>query len=291
MTYPALQDYLTHLAKGSESQNKLWIDTQGRVQGQFRKCSLTSVFQAIVNLETDKLFGFDAYAHSYSETDRGLSIWHLLMNGATDDESIELDRLGRTIHIINFFRQPENDGCNVVIDVHDRLLTAIGSNHGAAFKRIVSSLGIPQNRIVLQLPATKSSQSWALSQVVDNYKFNGFQVATRANSIPDALFQINLLQPALVRLDITRVGTGDKLHDLITAAASRSVKILFSRIEHPHELSLIRDAANLSALEIDNLFIQGPLISYPQPELVSNESYRVDSSRQTSNLGLAHASI
>lgn len=267
MTYPALQAYLKQLDTSDSSGNKLWIDAHGRVQGRFLKCSLTSIYQGIVNLETEETFGFDAYSHSYSPTDRGLSIWQLLMNGASDDESIELDRLGRTIHIINFFRQYGHESKHVVIDVHDRLLTAVGNNHGAAFRRIVSSLEIPQSKIILQLPATKSSQSWALSQVIDNYKLNDFQVATKAGSIAEAIFQINLLRPALVRLDITKIGTGDKLHDLIKVAKGVSTKILFSRVEYPTELELLREAASQSKLNTDNLLVQGPLISLPQPEL------------------------
>jgi EAL domain-containing protein (putative c-di-GMP-specific phosphodiesterase class I) len=198
------------------------------------------------------------------------------MNGASDDESIELDRLGRTLHVINFFRQHGHEGKHVVIDVHDRLLTAVGSNHGAAFRRIVSSLEIPQHKIILQLPAAKSSQSWALSQVIDNYKLNGFQVATKANSIAEAIFQINLLHPTLVRLDITKIGTGDKLSELIKIAKDRSTKILFSRVEHANELDLLRGSTAQSGSDRNDLLVQGPLISLPQPELavISTPSMR-----------------
>jgi EAL domain-containing protein (putative c-di-GMP-specific phosphodiesterase class I) len=272
MTYPALQSYLKQLDTSDSSTSRLWVDAHGRVQGRFLKCSLTSIFQAVVNLETEEPYGFDAYSHSYSPTDRGLSIWQLLMNGASDDESIELDRLGRTLHVINFFRQHGHEEKHVVIDVHDRLLTAVGSNHGAAFRRIVSSLEIPQHKIILQLPAAKSSQSWALSQVIDNYKLNGFQVATKANSIAEAIFQINLLHPTLVRLDITKIGTGDKLSELIKIAKDRSTKILFSRVEHPNELDLLRGATAQSGSHSNNLLVQGPLISLPQPELASTST-------------------
>ena len=189
------------------------------------------------------------------------------MNGATDDESVELDRLARTIHVINFFRQQAQEGYSVLIDVHDRLLTAIGSNHGMAFRRIISSLGLPQEKIILQLPAVKSSQSWALAQVVDNYKLNGFSVVTRATSIDEAIFQINLMRPTVIRIDITRIGNGEKLADLINVAATHFVKIVFSRVEDRHELSLLTDAAAQTKFDIHHLFVQGPIVSEPKPDL------------------------
>ena len=273
MKFQALQAYLERLQLRNHSDEKLWVDEHGRLQGRFRNCSLTSVFQAIIGLGDRKLFGFEAFAHSYSTTDSGLSIWQLLMNGANDDESVELDRLARTIHVINFFRQQAQEGHSVLIDVHDRLLTAIGSNHGMAFRRIISSLGLPQEKIILQLPAVKSSQSWALAQVVDNYKLNGFSVVTRATSIDEAIFQINLMRPTVIRIDITRIGNGEKLADLISVAATHFVKIVFSRIEDRHELSLLSDAAAQTKFDSHHLFIQGPIVSEPKPDLpvVGNE--------------------
>lgn len=276
MKFRALHDYLERLQLRNHSDEKLWVDEHGRLQGRFRNCSLTSVFQAIISLGDRKLFGFEAFAHSYSTTDSGLSIWQLLMNGATDDESVELDRLARTIHVINFFRQPAQEGHSVLIDVHDRLLTAIGSNHGMAFRRIINSLGLPQEKIILQLPAAKSSQSWALAQVVDNYKLNGFFVATRAASIDEAIFQINLMRPSVIRIDITRIGNGEKLADLINVAATHLVKLVFARVEHAHELSLLSDAAAQTTVDGHHLLVQGPIVSEPNSELSLGEGGLAD---------------
>lgn len=266
MKFQALQAYLERLKLRNDEDEKLWVDEYGRVQGRFRDYSLTSVFQAIIGLADRKLFGFEAFLHSDSTTDSGLSLWQLLMNGATDDESVALDRLARTIHVINFFRQQAQEGHSALIDVHDRLLTAIGSHHGMAFRRIISSLGLPQEKIILQLPAVNNSQSWALAQVVDNYKLSGFSVVTRATSIDEAIFQINLMRPSVMRIDMTRIGNGEKLTDLIDVAAVHFVKLVFARVEHPHQLSLLSDAAARTKFDSHHLLVQGPLFSAPTPE-------------------------
>lgn len=267
MDFPILDTYLNQLRGRTAPGDKLWLDTFGRVQGQFLNCSLTSVFQGITNLEGTHVLGFEAHAHSYSALDSGLSVWKLLMNAASDDESVELDRLARMIHVINFFRQPEQHGKAIFIDVHNRLLTAVSSNHGAAFRNIVSSLGLAPSRIILQLPHTKVTQNWALTQVVDNYKLNGFPVATRAIGIDDAFHHIKSLRPAFVRLDISRVGNGNRLKQLIECAASLSVQLVFGRIEYDIELDLLREAANAVPGSAEHLFVQGPLIADAQPSL------------------------
>jgi EAL domain-containing protein (putative c-di-GMP-specific phosphodiesterase class I) len=189
------------------------------------------------------------------------------MNAATDDESIELDRLARMIHVINFFRQPEQQDSTIFIDVHDRLLTAVSSNHGAAFRRIVTGLGLPPSRIVLQLPYAKPSRSWALTQVVDNYKLNGFPLATRAANIEEALKQAESLRPQLIRLDISKIGNGEQLGKLIERTAALSVQLIFGRIEYDRELTLLNEAASQSSGSQSHLFIQGPLIGDPLSDL------------------------
>jgi EAL domain-containing protein (putative c-di-GMP-specific phosphodiesterase class I) len=267
MSFPILDSYLNQLRRQNINADKLWIDSHDRVQGKFRNCSLTSVFSPIVSLDGDNLLGFEAHSHSYAGSDRGLSVWQLLMNAADDDESIELDRLARMIHVMNFFRQPEHKNKTLFIDVHDRLLTAVSNNHGAAFKRIVTGLGLSSSRIVLQLPHVKPKQQWALTQVVENYKLNGFPVATRATDIDEAHNQAETLRPSFIRLDINRLGNGYGLDKLIRRIQSLSVKLLISRVEFLGELKLLHEISAGLPTSTDFLFIQGSLFSDAQPNL------------------------
>lgn len=267
MKFPVLDAYLRQLSSQKADHDKLWIDQQGRVQGRFLNCSLTSVFQGIASLDGKHLMGYEAHSHSYSSSDAGLSVWQLLMNAASDEESVELDRLARMIHVMNFFRQSEQNPLNIFIDVHDRLLTAVSSDHGAAFRRIVSGLGLPPSRIILQLPYVKASQNWALNHVVDNYKLNGFPVATRAADIDEALRHAEALRPGLIRLDISRIGNGDRLARLIERTATLSVQLVFSRVEYDSELLLLREIASEVQSTTHHLYVQGSLIDEPQTEL------------------------
>lgn len=261
--YPVLHSYLDQLKRksstGSEPYPKLWIDSENRVQGRFLNCSLSSVFLPVFDVGGETVQAQEALAHSYSEEDRGLSVWQLLMNAANDEESIELDRLARLIHAMNFFRQANAAGTSLLIDVHDRLLAAVGSNHGAAFHRILASLELPVSQILLQLPLVKASSNWALAQIVENYKKNEFRVATRANNIAEALRHAEALRPHLIRLDISRIGNGDNLTELFERASDLSIQLLFTRIEHEREHALIKSALHSLMNNSTHLLVQGPL--------------------------------
>jgi hypothetical protein len=111
-----------------------------------------------------------------SAQDQGLSLWKLLDHAASDDESSSWTGCAACC-TINFFRQAADGGPDLYLNVHDRLLSAVSSNHGHAFRRILDALELPLARVVLQLPAATPQQGWLLNYVADNYRRNGFRLA------------------------------------------------------------------------------------------------------------------
>lgn len=245
MRYPLLHRYLSRLANGVSNEARLWTDGHGRVQGQFFHCALTSVFQPVRDLGGE-VRAFDALAHSYSKEDSGLSVWRMLNNAASDDESVELDRLCRVIHVLNYFRQAGDAGDDLLIGVHERLLAAVSGNHGAVFRHILDGLELPVGRILLQLPQAGADRHWAIGFVVDNYRRNGFRIATHAADVDEAARQIGQLRPDLIRLDIHAAGSVDRLAHLIEHAASVGSTLLFSRVDDAGALGSVVDALDAS---------------------------------------------
>ncbi len=262
-----LNDYLARLGRHESGDSKLWRDDDGRVQGQFFSCSLTSVFQPLRTL-AGEVPAFDAQAQSYAKQDRGLSVWRLLNNAASDEESIELDRLSRMLHVLNFFRQAGDTPPSLLIDVHERLLAAVSGNHGAVFRRIVDGLQLPQQRIVLQLPQASARYQWAIGFVVDNYRRNGFRVATRAASVDEALRQLAQLRPDVIRIDAHAAGSPERVAALLDQAEALGVPLLFARVDAQEDLQKLRSAAALSRSGAgDRLWLQGALAGLPSPTL------------------------
>ncbi len=284
MPFPVLSQYLARLSEVSSSGvdasgvdtsgeqtpgPSIWLDKAGKAQGRFFSCTMTSAFQPIRELDTDRVLAYEGLARSVSAVDAGLSLWKLLDHAASDDESIELDRLCRMLHAINFFRQPEAEHAQLYLNVHDRLLSAVSSNHGYAFQRILDALGLPIAGIVLQLPAVTAKQNWLLNYVADNYRRNGFACAVNVTGPAEALGLLERLRPAAFKLDARSVSGTRAGAELLTACHAAGVKVIFKRVDSALNLDLLRQAAQDSGLPV---LLQGYLLDHPGPLLAAQRS-------------------
>lgn len=264
MPFPVLEQYLARLYDNTHAGMRVWLDRQGRAQGRYFNSTLTSAFQAIRAFNNDTVIGYEGFARSYSETDQGLCLWKLLDHAANDDESVELDRLCRMLHSINFFRQPEAADHDLYLSVHARLLAAVEGNHGTAFSRILQLLDLPKKRIVLQLPAVVDHQDWLVNYVADNYRRNGFRIAINAVDSLEALALVDRVRPEVVKVD-----AGHILHDgpplrLLEKCEKQNVRVIFKRVENMETLDALMQIAAVSGLTI---YAQGFLWNLPVASL------------------------
>lgn len=264
MSFPVLEDYLGRLRQSTGATTSVWIDAEGRAQGRYFNCTLTSAFQPIRQLGSGRIAGYEAFARSYSEQGSGLAIWKLLDHVANDDESVELDRLCRMLHAINFYRQDGAEDTSLFLSVHDRLLTAVSGNHGMAFRRILAGLGLPIANIVLQLPPITPHQRWLLNYVADNYRLNGFRVAIHAAHATEALHLLGQVQPAAVKIDAREIGDPGAVRELLEAAHAGRIQLVFKRVESQGVLEKLKELSITSGKE---LFVQGYYLDNPAPVL------------------------
>lgn len=268
MPFPALNAYLQRLSDSSRAPSTIWLDAHGQAHGRFFNCTLTSAFQPI-RAVSGQLLGFEGLARGASAADAGLSLWRMLDHAASDDESIELDRLCRMLHAINFFRQPEAEGVDLYLHVHDRLLSAVSSNHGHAFRRILHALGLPVEQIVLQLPAASAARRWLVNYVADNYRRNGFRLALNAATPAEAADVLEQFRPDVVKVDAAVFDGGAGLERLLVLAQARSAKLVFKRVESQASLELIEQASANTGVEA---YVQGYLIGVPRAALAPQRS-------------------
>lgn len=275
MSFPVLQKYLARLSDATGAATSIWLDHEGKAQGRFFNCTLSSAFQAVRDADTGAVHGYEGLARSVSAQDMGLSLWKLLDHAASDDESIELDRLCRMLHSINFFRQADsapNAVADLYLNVHDRLLSAVSSNHGHAFRRILDALELPLARIVLQLPAATPQQGWLLNYVSDNYRRNGFRFAVNVASARDGLQVLDRLRPDVFKLDARELQDNEALLTLLRRSVEANVRVLFKRVETPQTLSLLRQLGEAAGVP---LLAQGYLLDEPRAMLLPPEPVAV----------------
>ena len=272
MSFSALEQYLSRLYGNAHAGTRVWVDAEGRALGRYFNSTLTSAFQPVRELDTGHVVGYEGFARSYSRGDQGLCLWRLLDHAANDDESVELDRLCRMLHAINFFRQPEAEGKDLYLSVHARLLAAVDGNHGTAFSRILGMLELPQERIVLQLPLIVEHQSWLVNYVADNYRRNGFRIAVNAASPAEALALVQKVNPQVVKVDARHIMREAPALGLLKACGERGTRLIFKRVESRAAYDALMQLSALSGMPVH---AQGFLWDLPHaqlggPELVAS---------------------
>jgi EAL domain-containing protein (putative c-di-GMP-specific phosphodiesterase class I) len=248
--YPALDAYLAQLADPARPPSNLWLNAQGQAEGRFFNCALTSAFRPLYEVGGGRLVGHEAVVRHVAPEDAALSLWRLLDQAASDDESVELDRLCRMLHAINFFRQPAAQGADLFLSVHNRLLSAVSSNHGYAFRRILDTLELPVERIVLQLPLVRSPQRWLLGYVTDNYKRNGFRMAFNLDTPALAGELIARAPPAAIKVAADAVGDDEALARLLALACDNGVQLVVKRVETAQALAQLERVSEALGLPV-----------------------------------------
>lgn len=264
MPSAALNAYLAQLSDPSRSGARLWLNDQGQAEGQFFKCRLTSAFQPILTLGHAVPAAYEAVIRNVDAGDSGHSLWRMLDHAASDDESVELDRLGRMLHAINFFRQSAARDADLYLSVHNRLLSSVSSNHGHAFRRILDALELPVERIVLQLPDAAPNQRWLLGYVCDNYRRNGLRMALGMQSPGEARALVEAARPAALKIDASAVGHGDALQALLEQADEHGVEVIVRRVDSSSQLAQLEQARQFAGLP---LRVQGEAILLPDRPL------------------------
>lgn len=245
MTFPALQQYLARL-HASPQDTTMWLDNQGKAHGRYFNSTLTSAFQPIRIPEKNQVIGVQAFMRSHSSSDDGLSVWKLLDTVATDDQSIELDRLCRLLHAVNFYRQPEMVDVDLYLSVHPRLLAAVDSNHGMSFRHVLDVLGLPHQKILLQLPQIEERQAWLLNYVADNYRRNAFRLAVNASNARQASVLLSEIHPDVIKVDARELTDEDATLQLLIRAGEAKVQVVFKRVETPAVYERLRKLGSMA---------------------------------------------
>lgn len=281
MNFSALQQYLSRLHHVAQADSTLWLDEQGCAHGRYFNSTLTSAFQPIRSLGSQQIVGVQGFMRSYSQSDAGLSLWKLLDTHATDDQSIELDRLCRLLHAVNFYRQPDMVDVDLYLSVYARLLAAVDSNHGMSFRRVLDVLGLPHRKIVLQLPLIQPDQTGLLNYVADNYRRNGFRLAVNVADARQGLELLQQVQADVIKVDAREINDEEATLKLLQLSAAKNVLVVFKRVES----GVVHDTlCKLGALAGQAITAQGYLWDIPKSGFAQDGNEAQDNGILTADL-------
>ncbi|MBL8481651.1 MAG: EAL domain-containing protein [Rhodocyclaceae bacterium] len=230
---------LQGLAAAPQAQQPLWRSAADTVVGNYHGARLTSAFQPIVNLASGRLIGHQALLRFHTPDGPDAAPWNLFQRAAGDAELVALDRLARSLHTLNYYRNAGATG-TLFVHVHGRLLGAVREDHGATFRRMLGDLGLANRNIVIELPAVAMADpGWCL-QVLANYRRNGFAVAANAGDAEEFEWLDRQARPHYLKLDIRGQRARGRLARLVTAAARRGVATVFKCVETQSDLEAAR---------------------------------------------------
>ncbi|WP_168735138.1 EAL domain-containing protein [Pseudothauera rhizosphaerae] len=217
----------------------------GVVLGRFLGAELSSVYQPIIDVASGQAIGYEAFVRCHAGGEAALSPWNLFSLVADDATLVGLDRLCRTLHVLNDLRTEEDE--LLFLNVHGRLLAAVSEDHGAAFRRVLDVLQVRSGNVVIETPEVACRDLRLLSFVHANYRINGFRVAANVASLADAEAVLGQMRPNFIKIDVRYLRNGDERGRLVELAAVHGTSVVFTRVAQGELLDELRAATGVLA--------------------------------------------
>jgi EAL domain-containing protein (putative c-di-GMP-specific phosphodiesterase class I) len=228
----------------------------GWISGYFYQCEITSVFQPIFSIAQGKTTGHAAYIRSQSNEEVALWPWQIFSLASKDEQLVDLDRLCRAIHALNYYFNHTSKSDNLYVDVHPRLLESVKDDHGRAFENFLDLIGVITSRVVIGIPAIVNRNWKLLQHVITNYRSRGYQIAAYySGSRSDWMVELGSLYPNIVRIEANDLLQHEAVAPLVDTIHSFGASLLVRDIETPGQLA--------AAIRAGADYLQGNLLGEP----------------------------
>ncbi len=171
--------------------NQRFIEAQGlgypplrlngtRVEGRFGNLRIGSMLHPVRLAESPPVvIGHDASSFIPDAPNDS----NLPLPAPAADEPVDivnLDRLTRTVHMLNYLPVAHNDG-HLFLHVHPRHVLAVKKDHGAYFEEIIRRCGLSTRRVVitLQVSPVYDRHLILLLERLRNYRDRGYSTAIK----------------------------------------------------------------------------------------------------------------
>lgn len=180
------------------------LETQGsELISKFIGVQLKSAFQPIVDArKSDAPLGHEALLRP-SIGPEALTTQFAFDFADKQGRLVKLDRVARTLHLLNYQNLPEAKRGLLFLNVHPKLLATVNA-HGKVFERILHNHSVPTHQVVIEIQESAVEIDKHLHEAVGNYRDRSYQLAIdgfggRRTNL-DRLWQV---APDFVKLDRT----------------------------------------------------------------------------------------
>ncbi len=201
----------------------------GWISGQFYRCRLTSAFQPIIDAAQNKTIGHTAHIRSESDGEISLSPWQVFAQATNDEQLVNLDRLCRAVHALNYFNNKATRlDEKLFVGVHPLLLETVKVDHGRTFEDFLNLIGVKTSRVTIEIPPTINHNRELLHKVINNYHLRDYHIAATYSSGSGSAWMSELggLYPEIVRIKASYLSHHRVIDAIIRSVHHFGAKIL-----------------------------------------------------------------
>lgn len=239
----------------AEIESRIDVDGE-RAVGRFGALRLESAFQPVVSLAHGRAVGFEALVRPFAARKRE-SLPPIDVFAAARDrgESVLLDGVCRTLHLVNFELQHAHDVW-VFVNMTPSAILETGTPD-PLFSLLLDRRGVPAQQVVIEILESKSYDERRLADVVSYFRGLGCVVALDDFGAGQSNFErIWRIAPDLVKLDRSMLEEATResrvrriLPGLVSLLHEAGCLVVMEGIEDEHQA--------LIAMEMDVDFVQG----------------------------------
>ena len=233
-------------------RNNLFLDLDSHALSEtaqglacdFMGIKLTSVFQPITDAASNKVLGREALLRASTRDISEYTANSAFERAEETHSLVQLDRLLRTLHLLNHARSFAADEL-LFLNVHPRLLVRV-NDHGRTFEQILHYYSVPPERVVIEIAENAVEDKQRLHEAVKNFRNVGYKVSiddflpSRAN-----LERVLKMEPDIIKLEghLIRdaehaVGGKGVVYGLVNIFHKNGAKVVVQGIETPEQADI-----------------------------------------------------
>ncbi|WP_183085141.1 EAL domain-containing protein [Trinickia fusca] len=224
-----------------------------------------SVFQPVFSVSHRRAIGYHASLRVHDEEGRQVPSHEVFTQAARRGDLLELGRLAESLHLGNFSAFDSHDEW-LFLSLHPAAL--MDTSYGDALLAGLKALGLPPQRVVLEVPEQAGGETSRFAEIVDCLRKSGFLIALGGFGAKHSnIDRVWHLHPDIVSLDRCILAQASE-HSHIERVLPGLVSLLHEsgQLVLMGGLTTERDA--LIALECNVDFVQGTFFAGPSVEPV-----------------------
>ncbi len=232
-------------ADGSEVRKPFALE-EGVVVAGFYGMRLESAFETFLDPE-GRVIGHQAQLHAYGPHGKSVSPWAPYAVALDEDSIVDLDRLIRTLHVLNATALGLIAG-SLFLEVHPWHIARVPRDHGAVFEGILRDCGWSPRQIVLEIAEAATQDPAHMARAIHSFYARGFSVALHQRGISDReLERLVALDPDIIQLGRqhllaaeTSADHGRELAQRVQWIQNRAVRVFLQGVATEHQAQIAR---------------------------------------------------